>query len=115
VGSTDPRGIAADTIAPRQWDIFALWYRLPEDEHKEYEQFCELKAPSGQIVLSGKIAFRMTEAMHRNVISVAGLPVNPGECDLTLYLSEKGAEKDRQALATFPLKVRPPELAPQGE
>jgi len=97
--------IPEKAFAPQRWDIFALWYRTPEDEGKEFVQICELINASGQKALSAQIEFQMTAPTHRNIISALGLPVNPGHYELTLYLSEKGAEKERERLATFPLLV----------
>lgn len=99
--------IPENAIAPQRWVIFTLWYRLPEDEDREFVQTCELKAPSGRILLSGQISFRMTAIAHRNTMNIGGLPVTPGEYELSIYLSEKDTEKERELLATYPLVVRP--------
>jgi hypothetical protein len=98
--------IPANALAVQRWDIFALWYRTEGDEGKEFVQTCELKGPSGQTTLSAQISFRMTELTHRNIVNVMGLPVNPGQYELKLYLAETGAEKERQQVAAFPLLVK---------
>lgn len=105
LGQNEP--IPENAIALSRWDIFALWYRLPDDGDKEFVQTCELKTPSGQLAFAADIRFRMTATTHRNTITVAGLPVHPGDYELALYLSETGTEKDRDLRSTYPLTVRP--------
>jgi hypothetical protein len=78
-----------------------------EDEDREFVQTCELKAPSGRIRLSGEISFKMTAIAHRNTMNIAGLPVTPGQDDLSIYLSEKDTQKARELRGTYPLLVRP--------
>jgi hypothetical protein len=112
MAAVEPKPMPENAIMPRQWVIFTLWYRLPEDEGREFVQTCELKAPSGRILLSGDIAFRMTTIAHRNTMNVAGLPVTPGQYELSVYLSEKDTVKDRELHGTYPLVVHGPRVAP---
>jgi hypothetical protein len=107
------KAMPENAIIPKEWVIFTLWYRLPEDEGREFIQTCELKAPTGRILLSGSITFRMTTIAHRNTMNVAGLPVTPGQYELSVYLSEKDTVKDRECYGTYPLVVHgPPQPAP---
>ena len=103
----DVRQLPENAIVPQRWVIFALWYRLPEDEDREFVQTCELKSQSGRILLTGQISFRMTTIAHRNTMNVAGLPITPGVYELSVYLSEKNSLKERELRGTYPLVVRP--------
>lgn len=110
--SPDKVDIPENAMALYQWEIFALWYRSPEDTDKDFVQTCELIGPSGQKVLVTDLEFRMTATTHRNTMTVLGLPINPGRYDLALYLSQKGAEKERELLTTFPLLAKPADPTP---
>jgi hypothetical protein len=90
-----------------RWVIFALWAQLEGDMNREFVQVCELKNPAGQVIMTATIAFRMTALTHRNIIGVGGLPLTPGDYELAVYLSEAGAEKERDLRGTFPLIARP--------
>jgi len=102
------RELPEKAVAPQQWEIFTLWHRLEEDGDKEFVQRCELTTDLGEKAISADISFRLTAPTHRNTITVLGLPINPGRYALALFLFEKGAEKDRQLIATFPLLVTQP-------
>jgi len=103
--------VSLDEVPPEnaafamRWDIFTLWYRLPEDEDKEFVQTCDLIAPSGQIAFTSELSFRMTALTHRNTVNVFGMPISRGDYEVVLYLSERGAEKDRARVSVYPLRV----------
>jgi len=100
-----PQSVPENAAVAMRWDIFTLWHRLPGDEEKEFVQTCDLIAPSGQIAFTSELSFRMTALTHRNTVNVFGMPISPGDYEVVLYLSEKGAEKDRSRISVYPLRV----------
>ena len=91
----------------QRWEIFSLWQQTDDDIDREFVQFCELVTESGEKAMVAEIVFKVVAQTHRNTISVMGLPINPGRYELLLYLANKGQEKERLHLATYPLLVTP--------
>jgi hypothetical protein len=102
------RDLPEKAVAAKQWDVFALWQRTDGDGDKEFVQVCELITSSGIKAIAAEISFRMTAPTHRNTITIMGLPINPGRYELSLYISERGAEKARELCAVYPLFVTEP-------
>lgn len=100
--------LPAGAVAPKSWDIFALWKReSSEDENTQYEQSCDLVLPDGAVEVPSRSTFRITGSSHRSITRVVGFPIfrTPGEAQLRLYLreSEGGAPHE---IASFPLLLK---------
>jgi hypothetical protein len=102
-GSTVP----AKVIIPKEWAVFTLWKKDPNDPVKHYKQICEL-VPPGNFGEAGSLRiqaeFDFTQRLHRTVLRAVGFPVGvKGTASLNVWLEENG----KRATETFsyPLNI----------
>jgi len=86
------------------WVAFAMWRKLPEDDGKQYTQFCELVRPSGKPSAKASLKFEMTKGFQRNTININGFPVDEeGDYHLKLLLQE--ADKEPVFITEYPISI----------
>lgn len=89
---------------PLHWVAFAMWRKLPEDDGKQYTQFCELVRPSGKPSAKASLKFEMTKGFQRNTININGFPVDEeGDYHLKLLLQE--ADKEPVFITEYPISI----------
>jgi len=98
--------VPLDAAVPKPWVIFSLWTRSNGDEDKNYEQICDMVAPSGKVAITSTLQFRFALRNHRINVHVNGLPIGEdGTYLLILYLQEVGKPETKTEYATFPISV----------
>lgn len=103
--------VPVDPVPPNaslalQWDIVTLWCRGEgEEEGHPFEQRSELLSPTGRVLVTTSIPFKMTRPIHRNMAHVYGLPVGEfGQHTLRLTLRDVQAGTEEIA-AEYPLSI----------
>jgi hypothetical protein len=88
-GSTIP----AKVTIPKEWAIFTLWKRKPEEQAtRHYKQICELVPPKDAPKIRLEVEFDFADRLHRVIHRVVGFPVGvPGIALLTVWLEENGS------------------------
>ena len=102
-----PTPIPEKAQIPLNWSIVTLWYQLPEDEGKSFEQRTAVILPNGETAASAVIPFQMGQQNHRNVVSVFGYPIaQSGQHVIRLELREVGDDsREWQLMSEYPLTL----------
>lgn len=100
--------IPAEVRLPINWDILALWQKLPDESDKKFEQQILLINPGGESVLAATspVNFEPDKIRQRNITRVMGFPVvPPGEYMLKLLVRGEGQEEAWGEVAIYPVLV----------
>ena len=96
----------ANAALPLSWEISTVWYQIPEDQGKTFEQRVQLIGPDGAALLEVQAVFQMGFRTQRNLGVVPGFPVGQsGEHQLRLSLREANSLENWTTVAEYPILI----------
>ncbi|HLK59028.1 MAG TPA: hypothetical protein VKU00_20880 [Chthonomonadaceae bacterium] len=91
---------------PLSWEISTVWYQIPEDVGRTFEQRVQLIGPDGTSLVEVQATFQMGYRTQRNLGVVPGFPVGQaGEYQLRLSLREAQNDQNWTMVAEYPILV----------
>ena len=96
----------SNAALPLSWEISTVWYQIPEDQGKTFEQRVELIGPNGASLMEVQATFQMGFRTQRNLGVVPGFPVGQsGEHQLRLSLREANSLQNWTTVAEYPILI----------
>ena len=96
--------VPPDFQAAVRWDVVTLWFRLPEDDGRTFEQVVMLLTSDGTMTSHTKLQFSMSTPFHRTLSYMYGFQVGqPGTHHLELKLKDMANESSFIQEHTFPM------------
>ena len=95
-----------DASFPMKWAILTVWQRQEGDEGKEFEEKCDLLSEQGRSLITASVKFRLSKRFNRVVMQIVGFPLQPGQCEIKMYIREADATSEWKEVAEYPLRLR---------
>ena len=96
----------SNAALPLSWEISTVWYQIPQDQGKTFEQRVELIGPNDASLMEVQATFQMGFRTQRNLGVVPGFPVGQsGEHQLRLSLREANSLQNWTTVAEYPILI----------